>query len=394
MNDLLENIKEVKLNLLSKDKISNLISGDFGISIIEHPHNPLLLGSDALLKVNTNIGVSSKESFSTELKKLELLSKLPYSPDSIMDHTIVKLDKPLWKYMLEIFDKPIGTLPHYSVFRNNKGIDKSLLLETIEEMGENGISFMTLHPTATLKLLEVAKLNRSIPTTSRGGVLILKDTQINNRNTNIIVDNFDDILKIFKKYNMTLSVGTAFRPARIDEALDQTQIIEINEQEKYINYIKSKGVNTIMEGVGHLSLNSIKKYCSRIHHLKTPLMPLGPMPTDATIGFDHVTSAIGATVISLYGNVGIINSVTREEHTGGVPNIDSIIEGLKSARVAAHCINITRFKKYQNIDNAISSKRASSKSCVISGGIFDDGLSNNGIGCSRCSFECPLSLLV
>lgn len=391
---MFENLKEIKLRLLTEAQINDYLCGDTGMSIIEHPNNPLIIGSNALLKVNTNIGVSNKESLSDELEKLDTLSKLPYSPDSMMDHTIIKLEKPLWKYMVEMFDKPVGTLPHYSLFHKERGIDIIQLLETIDEMGESGISFMTFHPTATIALLEVAKQDRIIPSTSRGGVLLLKDAQINKRKTNIIVDYFDEILKICKKHHITISVGTAFRPACINEALDRTQLLEINEQKKYINYIKSKGVNTMMEGVGHLSLDKIKEYCGIIENINTPLMPLGPMPTDATIGFDHVTSAIGATVISLNGNVGIINSVTREEHTGGVPNLDSIIEGLKSARVAAHCINLTRFNAYRSIDSAISSKRALSKSCVISGGIFNNTLSNSVEGCSRCSFECPLSLLM
>lgn len=390
---MLKNFKEIKMKLLTESEVSKILNGEFGMSLIAHPNNPLLLGSHALLKVNTNIGVSSKECLDLELQKLEALSKLPYSPDSLMDHTIIKLNKPLWKYMVNIFDKPIGTLPHYTAYEGCNGIEKNRLLETIQEMAEGGVNFMTLHPTASLQLLELANSCRSIATTSRGGVLVLKDAQIQKRNINVIVDNFDDIIKIFKKHNMTMSIGTTFRPARIDEALDAVQIKEIEEQNKYIKYAKSKGINVIMEGVGHLSLNNIEKYCALIKDFGVPLMPLGPMPSDATIGFDHVTAAIGATIISMLGNVATINSVTREEHTGGVPSKESIIEGLKAARVAAHCINIARFKDFGSIDTAISSQRASTKSCVISGGIFDDNILGGNEGCSRCSFECPLSLL-
>ncbi len=389
---MIKSIQEVKLNLLAEQEVFELLKPGNGMSLIEHHNNPLLLGSKALLKVNTNIGVSNEKNLRTELEKLELLSKLSYAPDSLMDHTIITLEKPLWKYMIEIFDKPIGTLPHYTVFRNNT-IDRIQLLETIEEMAECGVSFMTLHPTANLKTLEISNNCRSIATTSRGGVLILKDAQTNKRNINVIVDNFDEIIKIFKKYNMTMSIGTTFRPARIDEALDLAQLTEIKEQGKYISYAKSKGINVIMEGVGHLSLKDMQKYCELIKEFDVPLMPLGPMPTDATIGFDHVTSAIGSTVISMLANVGTINSVTREEHTGGVPSKESIIEGLKSARVAAHCINLSRFEKIAGIDCAVSNKRASSKTCVISGGLFGGNSENTDSGCSRCSFECPLSLL-
>lgn len=389
-----KNVKEVKTGLLTEEEVADFFCGDFSMSYIDHPKTPLLLGNHALLKVNTNIGVSNVKKLDEELKKLESIAKLPYSPDSMMDHTIVNIKKPLWKYMIEMFDKPIGTLPHYTAYQEKDGLDKSRLLEKIEEMGDYGVKFMTLHPTSSLYLLEVAKTNRTIATTSRGGAIVLKDAKINNRQINVIVDYFDEIINIFRKYNITMSIGTTFRPARIDEALDEVQIQEIKEQKKYIDYAVSKGINVIMEGVGHLSLDDIPRYCRLIQDCKVPLMPLGPIPTDATIGFDHVSAAIGATIISMFGNIATINSITREEHTGGIPCIDSIIEGLKSARVVAHCINSLRFKeKYTTIDKIVAEKRATSKSCAISGGLFNCETLNNHEGCSRCSFECPLTLL-
>lgn len=390
----LEKTKEVQLGLLNERSILELIDSKACISYIHHKNTPLLVGPQMLLKVNTNIGVSDVTNLQIELKKLKYLASLKYAPDTMMDHTYVPVERPLWKYMVEEFMGPVGTLPHYSTFDIDKGIDKSRLLEIIEEMAQGGISFMTLHPTATISLLEKAKKCRKIPTTSRGGAVILKDAILNNRAENIFVDNFDDILKIFKKYNMTLSVGTTFRPACISEALDFIQMEEIKEQKKYIDLARANGVNVIMEGIGHISLDMIPIYCDAIKAHNVPLMPLGPMPTDATIGFDHVTAAVGAVVSVLNGNVGIINSVTREEHTGHVPTNESIVEGLKTARVVAHSVNLARFSKYREIDNAIAYNRANSRSCVIKGGIFaENTINEDGAGCTRCRYECPLTML-
>lgn len=388
-----EKCKEVNIGFLTVNEAKAMVESS-DMSLIEHSHHPLLLGRKALLKVNTNIGVSDENALVDELEKLEKLCSLSYRPDSMMDHTYVTLEKPLWKYMVEIFDGPIGTLPHYCVYKKGTGIDAIHFLETIDEMGASGVNFMTLHPTATYDLFCMAQESRSIPTTSRGGSLILQDIKINRRHDNVVVDYFDDILKLFRKYHMTLSIGTTFRPARIDEALDSVQLKEIKEQKKYIEAAKIAGVNVIMEGVGHLGLADIEKYCQLIEGHHTPLMPLGPIITDATIGFDHVTSAIGATIIAMVGNVATINSVTREEHTGGVPTIDSIIEGLKAARVCAHSINLLRFKKYGEIDKAIADHRALSRTCAIKGGIFDEVTSvSTSDGCSRCRYECPLNIL-
>ena len=394
--------KEVKAGLMTSEEAER-ISNDFGMTKIEQDNYPLLVGKKALLKVNTNIGVSDESALKTELEKLEKISALSYRPDTMMDNTYIKLDKPLWKYMVDMFDGPIGTLPHYTAYSVGKeggkggrkeGIDANLFLETIDEMGAYGVKFMTLHLTANKRLLKIAEETRKIPTTSRGGSLILRDLILNGRQDNIIVDYLPEVLKLFRKYNMTLNIGTTFRPARIDEALDKVQIEEIQEQKKFIDTIKEYGVNVILEGVGHISLADVVKYCELINQNNAPLMPLGPIVTDASIGFDHVTAAIGASAISTYGNVGIINSVTREEHTGGVPTMDSIIEGLKTSRVVAHAVNILRFKKYAGIDRAISDSRATTRTCAIRGGIFDEDLVySTKDGCRRCSYECPLNIL-
>jgi len=385
-------LKEVKTGLLSQENIKVMLNSCSELACIYHSCNPVLLGSKALLKVNTIVGVSDDSQLDVELKKIRKIAQLAYAPDSMMDLSFASLKKPLWKYMVNELGIPVGTLPHYYVFNQETGIDKNALVEIIDEMGAYGVNFMTLHLTSILRLLETARSCRKIPTTARGGRITLKDALINKRENNIFIDNFDEILKLFLKYNITLSVGTTFRPARISEALDLVQMEEIRLQSEYIAYAKSKGINVIMEGVGHLPLSRIQEYCSYIKPIKTPLMTLGPIPTDATIGFDHVSSAIGATVIAMHGNLGIINSVTREEHTGEIPNEDSIIEGLKSARVAAHLINLTRFEKYRDIDDAIADNRELSKTCVVGGGIFNVTIPVKE-GCDRCKHMCPLTAI-
>jgi len=394
MRKNLSKIKEVRLGLMSETEAENLVQENECTTYMQHREYPLLAGPRMLLKVNTNIGVSDVSSFESELQKFRTINGLKYAPDTMMDHTYVQTERPLWKYMVEEFKGPVGTLPHYSVFDKEKGIERSKLLETIDEMGEGGIAFMTLHPTAGIPLLEEAKKSRMIPTTSRGGAVVLKDAIINKRKENIFADYFDEILKLMKKHQMTVSIGTTFRPACIAEALDAVHRDEIRKQKYFIDMARENGVEVMMEGIGHISLGMIPRYCDLIREYKTPLMPLGPMVTDATTGFDHVTAAVGAAVTALSGNVGIINSVTREEHTGKVPGTESIVEGLKSARVVSHSINVSRFQKYREIDNAVSRNRAESRSCAKTGGIFETNVEEDGqSGCSRCRYECPLAML-
>ena len=388
-------IKEVYYDIFTEDEIQKRIKENS--CVIFKAKRPVLIGTNCLLKVNLNIGVSDENNYENEIEKLNYISKLTYRPDSMMDHTIVQLKKPLWQSMIETFDGAIGTLPHYLPFSETTGIKESDFFDNLLDMAKGGVSFMTLHPTADIKLYKQAvDSNRIVPTTSRGGYVLLKDQAINNRKENIISSNFDKIMKIFKEYNMAVSIGTVFRPATIWEALDKYHQEETYLQKKYIDIAKSYGVPVIMEGVGHISIDKMNSYADIIRPYKTPLMPLGPMPSDEIIGFDHISNAIGGITMAQTGVVGIINSVTREEHTGKVPSFESIIEGLKSARTVAHCYNISKFSKYKNATEVIGITRAQNETCVQRGGIFafDNVDDDESKTCTRCRRECPLKRII
>ena len=231
-------IKELYYNIFSEDEINKKV--DDGKLLLFKAKRPVLIGTECMLKVNMNIGVSDEKNYDTEIKKLSEISKLPYRPDSMMDHTIVPLKKPLWKSMVEIFDGAIGTLPHYLPFDENDGINESDFFDNLLEMAKGGVSFMTLHPTANIEIYQRAvKSHRIIPTTSRGGYVLLKDQALHHRKENLIAANFHKIMKIFKEYNMAVSIGTVFRPATIWEAIDEYHLEETILQKKIHRYCKS-----------------------------------------------------------------------------------------------------------------------------------------------------------
>lgn len=387
-------VKEAYYGIYDSDEIEQELRAN---AILLKARRPVLIGTNCLLKVNMNIGVSNKLEYSDEVEKLEKISALPFRPDSMMDHTIVSLEKPLWKSMVESFDGAVGTLPHYLVFDENEGIDESDFFDNLLDMVKGGVSFMTLHPTADLGMYNRAVAsNRLVPTTSRGGYVLLKDQAINKRKENIVAKNFDKILHIFKEYNVAVSIGTVFRPATIWEAMDSIHVEETKNQKKYIDLAKQNGVAVMMEGIGHIPLDMMRKYADMIREYGAPLMPLGPIPSDEIIGFDHISNALGSLTMAQTGVVGMINSVTREEHTGKVPSFESILEGLKTAKTVAHCFNVSRFQKYKEQTEIIGVTRANYESCVQKGGIFSfeliDDLEKEK--CSRCRRECPLKKII
>lgn len=104
MKNLLQT-REVKLGLISEQDITKLFDSDSCISYINHDKYPLIIGPQMLLKVNTNIGVSDITNLEIELRKLKYLAGLKYAPDTMMDHTYVPVERPLWKYMVEEFPR-------------------------------------------------------------------------------------------------------------------------------------------------------------------------------------------------------------------------------------------------------------------------------------------------
>lgn len=346
---------------------------------------PIYVGYNSLIKVNAAVGVSDAADVDTEYEKIDKLCKLSYRPDIVSDLSICQVKYPLYKYLIDNFDGAVGTVPYYALFSDSKGIDKVQLLETVEKQLSEGVSFMTLHLTAARELYELTE-KRKIRITSRGGYCILKDQIINGRSNNVLADNIDQIIELFKKYNATVSIGSVFRPATIWDAMDAAEIKEIELQKQYLQLFRKNGINTILEGLGHASLNKITEYLNKVSDIEVPLMPLGPLPSDELIGFDHIGNALGILYMAQSPWLSIINAVTRKEHLGGIPSIDDSIEAIKTARAVAHIINCKRYPEYMLNTELSGANRADKSSCVVEGGLFEN---TDETVCLRCGRECP-----
>lgn len=338
-----------------------------------------LAGKGLQLKINSSVGLSDESQFQNEVDKISKIASFDVLPDIMMDLSIISVKNPIYQMVQEKIGCPVGTVPVYVCFDSEKGIDKNKFLEEIEKQAQDGVSFMTLHFTAIDDIYRKT-VKRNISVISRGGSLVLRDLYLNKRKQNFLLEYFDDICKILKKYSVVVSVGTTFRPSTLYDALDKIQLSEIRMQKDIIKLLRKRGIPVMMEGVGHISLNDLKKYVKLIREdFYIPFMPLGPIPTDRAIGWDHVSAAIGASYMALLDGADIINAVTREEHTGGVPNTNSIYEAIKSAQVVVNSINDVRF--FEQYNKAQDSRKTN---CM--------GIIKEDIGCERCKEECPFLL--
>ncbi len=309
---------------------------------------PKGVGYGLSVKVNANIGTSPELcNIELELKKLEMAKKA--GADTVMDlSTGGDLDE-IRRLIIENAGIPVGTVPIYqaaiSAARRKKGIaqmDKEEIFDVIEKHGMDGVDFITVHCGVTRKSIERLKnQGRITDVVSRGGAF-LTEWMIVNGKENPLYEDFDRLLSIAKKYDMTLSLGDGLRPGSIADATDRAQIEELLTLGELAKVARENGVQVMIEGPGHIPLNLIeanvlleKKLCDG-----APFYVLGPIVTDIAPGYDHITSAIGGALAAFYG-ADFLCYVTPSEHLG-LPTPEDVWEGVIVTKIAAHAADVAR----------------------------------------------------
>ncbi|MBI3744392.1 MAG: phosphomethylpyrimidine synthase ThiC, partial [Chloroflexi bacterium] len=89
---------------------------------------------------------------------------------------------------------------------------------------------------------------------------------------------------------------------------------------------------------------------------EAPFYTLGPLTTDIAPAYDHITSAIGAAMIGMFGTA-MLCYVTPKEHLG-LPNKVDVKAGVIAYKIAAHAADLAKgHPTAQQWDNAISKAR-------------------------------------
>jgi phosphomethylpyrimidine synthase len=306
------------------------------------------IGDGCSIKINANIGVTSDfSSFDLELKKAEICEK--YNVESVMDLSCGKYAKPFREKLVREFSFLIGSVPVYDIATRVKNFIKTKpkdFLEVLEEHADSGVDFVTIHAGINLRLAkELEKSHRILNIVSRGGSMIYK-WMIENQSENPYYEYFEEVLKILKKYDVTISIGDAFRPGCIFDSGNYLQFEETLEVSKLAEIAHNYGVQVIIEGPGHMkadeipyTIKTIKKICHDF-----PLYVLGPLTTDIAAGYDHISGSMGALIAGLNG-ADFLCYVTPAEHLR-LPNIEDVKEGIIAFKIAAHSVNLVKgFKK-------------------------------------------------
>lgn len=313
---------------------------------------PLLVGQPAKVKVNANLGTSPLcNCLQTENRKIEVAEKS--GADTIMDLSIAGNLDEIRKQMLQLWHKPLGTVPMYSVGQRFLDAGRDIaemqpddLFAEIEKQASQGVDFITVHCGLTRRGVKLAvDKNRDMGIVSRGGSMLARWMLANDRE-NPLYENFDSLLKICKACNLTLSLGDGLRPGAGSDAGDAAQWEEVITLGTLAQRAWQAGVQVMIEGPGHMPLNMIRGQIQAIKRLthNAPLYVLGPLCCDSTPGFDHIAGAIGGAV-AVEAGVDFLCYLTPAEHLT-LPDENDVYQGVMASRVAAYAGEIALGRPY------------------------------------------------
>ncbi|MBM4135221.1 MAG: phosphomethylpyrimidine synthase ThiC [Nitrospira sp.] len=323
-----------------------------GVTVIpknmNHDIKPIGIGRGLRTKVNVNIGTSKdRVSFDEEMEKLDVSIK--FGADAVMDLSTGGPIKDMRRLLLRKSPIPVGTVPIYEAAVRAVDAHKIIakmtpddIFNVIEEHAEEGVDFVTVHCGLTRKAVERLKdEGRVLDIVSRGGSFLL-EWMIYNDKENPFYEHYDRLLEIAKKYDVTLSLGDGLRPGCLEDATDRSQIEELLTIGELRDKALEEGVQTIIEGPGHVPLNQVelnikiqKEICKG-----APFYVLGPLVTDIAMGYDHIAAAIGGAIAGAAG-ADFLCYVTPAEHIR-LPNIEDVKEGLIALKIAAHAADIAK----------------------------------------------------
>jgi phosphomethylpyrimidine synthase len=192
---------------------------------------------------------------------------------------------------------------------------------------------------------------------SRGGSLVAK-WMLTHKAENPFFTHFDELCDIMYQYDVTWSLGDGLRPGSIADASDEAQFAELKVMGELGRRARQRKCQVMIEGPGHVPMDQIERNMQIERELcdEAPFYVLGPIVTDIAPGYDHITSAIGASMAAWYG-AAMLCYVTPKEHLG-LPNLDDVRQGVIAYKIAAHAADLARHRPgVQDRDNAISKAR-------------------------------------
>jgi phosphomethylpyrimidine synthase len=326
----------------------------------KHPESePMIIGKKFLVKINANIGNSAvTSSIEEEVDKMVWATR--WGADNVMDLSTGKNIHETREWILRNSPVPIGTVPIYQALEKVNGdpakLSWEVYKETILEQCEQGVDYMTVHAGVLLRYVPLTA-KRVTGIVSRGGSIMAAWCLAHHRES-FLYTHFEELCDILREYDVTFSLGDGLRPGSIADANDTAQLAELKTLGELTHIARARGVQVMIEGPGHVPMHKIaenvrleEEWCG-----EAPFYTLGPLATDIAPAYDHITSAIGASIIAQHGTA-MLCYVTPKEHLG-LPNRDDVKTGVITYKIAAHSADLAKEHPHaQSRDDALSQAR-------------------------------------
>lgn len=327
---------------------------------VNHPEiEPMIIGKRFLVKVNANIGNSAvTSSIEEEVDKMTWATR--WGADTVMDLSTGRNIHTTREWVLRNSPVPIGTVPLYQALEKVDGRAEELTWEmykdTVIEQAEQGVDYMTVHAGVLLRYVPLTA-RRKTGIVSRGGSIMAAWCLAHHKES-FLYENFEELCEILAAYDVTYSLGDGLRPGSIADSNDEAQFAELRTLGELNTVAKRHGVQTMIEGPGHVPMHKIKENIDLQQEIceEAPFYTLGPLTTDIAPAYDHITSGIGAAMIAWWGTA-MLCYVTPKEHLG-LPDRDDVKTGVITYRIAAHAADLAKgHPGAQEWDDALSDAR-------------------------------------
>ena len=327
---------------------------------INHPEaEPMIIGRNFLVKLNTNIGNSALSS-GIEEEVSKAVWSCYWGGDTLMDLSTGDNIHETREWIIRNCPVPMGTVPVYQALEKVNGKIEDLTWEiyrdTLIEQAEQGVDYFTIHAGALRAHADMVG-ERLTGIVSRGGS-IMTSWAVMHGEENFLYTHFEEICEILEQYDVAVSLGDGLRPGSIHDANDRSQFLELDVLGELTEIAWRHNVQVLIEGPGHVPMHKIRENMDRriekCH--EAPFYTLGPLTTDIAPGYDHITSAIGAAQIAWMGTA-MICYVTPKEHLA-LPNLEDVRNGVITYKIAAHAADLAKGHPGAQIrDDALSKAR-------------------------------------
>lgn len=316
---------------------------------------PMIIGRKFLVKVNGNYPLFPDEDIKEIRNNIIEFCRvgtdaLSISPreEIIQNSNIILRNSPL----------PIGCNPLIDAWRSVdcdiSRLSWKVFEEILTEEAKLGVDFVTLHPGFLRNHQELA--SKRLCNKMSLSAMILSEWMKTHGEENFIFTNFERICTILKKYDITLSLGSALRATSIYDANDGSQLSEWKVISILLTKECTESLQIFTEGPSQQTLErvneNIKEHLYQCKNL--PFFTIQPQTTDICEGYEEIAAAIGAAQSAWHG----ASMLSMEMRDRKLDN-GRINKNICALKIAAHSADLAKGHPGSQIrDNALVKARS------------------------------------